>query len=196
MSSSIKFILISFCLLLAACGSDEQSTSSSQPSTATETAASQADVAVPPGPELGSFGVDLSSRDLTIKPGDDFFRYANGHWLDTFELPADRSNYASFNKLRDRSDERVRTIIDDLASAEPTQGSLEQKIADYYRSFMNAESLNSRGISPLSPGLAKIDRIASIADLITAFGNSSLDVTSTPLDFGVDTDRIDRKSVV
>lgn len=191
MSSSIKFILLSICLWLAACGAEDQSTGSSQSGTGTEPTASQAVAATPSTPELGDFGVDLSSRDLSVKPGDDFFRYANGHWLDTFELPADRSNYASFNKLRDRSDERVRTIIDELASAEPTPGSLEQKIADYYRSFMDADALNSRGISPLRPVLAKIDRIETIAELITAFGNSSLDVTSTPLDFGVDTDRVD-----
>jgi len=54
-------------------------------------------------PELGSFGIDLSQQDPTTKPGDDFFRFANGKWLDEFELPADRSNYGSFSVLGDRS---------------------------------------------------------------------------------------------
>ncbi len=96
MSSSIKFISISFCLWLAACGAEDQSASSSQSSTADAPATSQSEISAPTTPELGSFGVDLSSRDLTIKPGDDFFRYANGRWLDTFELPSARSWYMSF----------------------------------------------------------------------------------------------------
>ncbi|NQV69398.1 MAG: M13 family peptidase [Pseudohongiella sp.] len=199
MSSSIKFILLSLCLALASCSSEESSEESSQESSeqgsqqpSSDTSQTSAgDTTAATKPELGSFGVDLSSRDLTIKPGDDFFRYANGRWLDTFELPSDRSRYMSFDKLIDRSDEQVRGIIDDLASTEPTRGSLEQKIADYYLSFMNTEALNASGISPLRPGLAKIASIETIADLVTAFGNSSLDVTAAPLDFGVDTDRID-----
>ena len=123
MSSPSKFLSICFCLALASCGSEEPSSSASPSSTANEIVANQSPGATAATPELGSFGVDLTSRDLSVKPGDDFFRYANGHWLDTFELPADRSTYASFNKLRDRADERVRSIIDDLTSAEPTQGS-------------------------------------------------------------------------
>ena len=53
-------------------------------------------------PELGNFGVYLSQQDPNTKPGDDFFRFANGKWLDEFELPADRSNYGSFSVLGDR----------------------------------------------------------------------------------------------
>ena len=63
-------------------------------------------------PELGAWGIDLSARDLSVKPGADFFRYANGHWLDTVEIPEDRSRYGSFDMLRERSDEQVRAILD------------------------------------------------------------------------------------
>ncbi|MEC9223634.1 MAG: M13 family peptidase, partial [Pseudomonadota bacterium] len=79
-------------------------------------------------PELGNFGIDLSSQDSSVQPGDDFFRFANGMWLDNFNLPADRSSYGSFTVLSDRSDQYVRVIIDDLSSAEPAVGSIEQKI--------------------------------------------------------------------
>ena len=62
-------------------------------------------------PELGSFGIDMSYQDAETKAGDDFFRYANGRWLDTFELPASRSSYGSFTVLSDRSDQRVSGIL-------------------------------------------------------------------------------------
>ncbi|PCH63064.1 MAG: peptidase M13 [SAR86 cluster bacterium] len=187
MSSFSKLSTLSTLLLLAACGADE---GASTPSSAEYETAPMAQVESAT-PELGSFGVDLSSRDDRVKAGDDFFRYSSGLWLESFEIPADRRRYVSFDKLRDRSDERVRSIIDDLSSTEPAQGSMEQKIGDYYSSFMAVESLNELGINPIQPTLAKIDRINSVAELVQAFGNSSLDVTSSPIDFGIDADRAD-----
>ncbi|MDT8427310.1 MAG: M13 family metallopeptidase [Pseudomonadales bacterium] len=141
-------------------------------------------------PELGSWGVDLSARDLSVEPGDDFFRYANGHWLDNFEIPADRSNHGAFNALRDRSDERVRLIIEELISSEPVAGSMEQKIGDYYRSFMDTETLNELGTSPVAALLSRIDSIQTRADLVDAFGRSELEGSSSPFGFGVSPDRI------
>jgi putative endopeptidase len=191
MSSSLKLLALPLLGLLTACGSDESSVA--MPET-TETIQAPTEIATSSGPELGNFGVDLTSRDMEVKPGDDFFRYASGHWINTFELPADRSRYVSFDKLRDRSDERVRVIIDELTSSEPEQNSLGQKIADYYSSYMNVDDLNSQGINPLRPGLARIASIETVADLITAFGNSTLEVTSTPLDWGIDSDRVEPDS--
>jgi len=130
-------------------------------------------------PELGSFGIDLSQQDPTTKPGDDFFRFANGKWLDEFELPADRSNYGSFSVLGDRSDQRVNEIIDELASAEPPAGSIEQKISDYYLSYMNTATLDARGITPLRESLAKLAQIDSKEALTEALGRAQLDATAS-----------------
>lgn len=189
MSTSIKALMIPSLLLIAACSSDEPQApqiTNSEPSA--ETAPEMAATATP---ELGSFGVDMSTQDTSIAPGDDFFRYANGQWLNTFELPADRSNYGSFTVLSDRSDERVRTIIDDLTSIEPASGSLEQKISDYYLSYMDTDGLNAKGISPLLPGLATLSEIASIAELTSAFGRAQIDNTASPFSYGVGADRSD-----
>ena len=68
----------------------------------------------PSRPELGTFVVDLGNRDLSTKPGDDFNRYVNGHWLDTYELKDYESSFGAFNSLRDRSEAQVKAIIDDL----------------------------------------------------------------------------------
>ena len=140
-------------------------------------------------PELGSFGIDMSYQDAETKAGDDFFRYANGRWLDTFELPASRSSYGSFTVLSDRSDQRVRGIIEDLSQAEPPQGSIEQKISDYYLSYMNINTLNDRGIGPLQDGLSRLREIDSRDELVTAFGRSFIENTATPFGFYVGADR-------
>lgn len=152
----------------------------------------QASVPAPkPTPELGDFGIDLSQQDPAIKPGDDFFRFANGKWLEEFELPADRSNYGSFTVLGDRSDQRVNAIIDELAAAEPAAGTIEQKISDYYLSFMNTEALDARGISPLRESLAALAEIDTKAELIAALGRSQLDATASPFGWYIGADRRD-----
>ncbi|PCJ25208.1 MAG: peptidase M13 [SAR86 cluster bacterium] len=191
MTSIIKFLLISISVILASCGSEETSISEPSTSNSDALATSGSEQVSAVKPELGSFGIDLSSQDTNTKPGDDFFRFANGLWLDTFELPADRSNYGSFNKLGDKSDERVQTIIEDLSSLEPTRGSLEQKISDYYLSYMDTDTLNELGISPLRAGLAALAEIDSVEKLVAAFGRSQIDNTASPFSFSVSADRSD-----
>ena len=191
MSSAPKLLFATLFSILLGCGAEE--TPSSPTSSNSETTANAVSPAgnTPAGPELGSFGIDLSHQDPNTRPGDDFFRYTNGLWLDTYELPADRSNYGSFAVLSDRSDQRVRTIIDDLTAIEPSPGSMEQKISDYYLSFMNTEILNELGISPLLPGLAALAEIDTRDELITAFGRSQIDNTASPFGFYIGTDRSD-----
>ena len=169
-------------LLLVACGAEE---------TPAVGEAAPVPEAAAPTPELGSFGIDLSNQDASVRPGDDFFRYANGRWLDSFELPADRSDYGSFSVLADRSDQRVRSIIEDLADLEPAQGSIEQKINDYFLSYMDTARLNELGMGPLLPGLAAVDAIADREQLVTAFGRAQLDNTASPFAFFIGADRGD-----
>ncbi|MEO0834122.1 MAG: M13 family peptidase, partial [Pseudomonadota bacterium] len=58
------------------------------------------------GPELGVFGVKTEDMDLSVAPGDDFFQYVGGKWMDSFEIPSDRSSYGSFTVLAERSEQR------------------------------------------------------------------------------------------
>lgn len=143
----------------------------------------------PQKPELGSFGVDLTNRDLSARPGDDFFRYANGSWIDSYEMPADQGRYGAFNSLRERSDERIQAIIEELAGTGVSAGSMEQKIADYFANYMDTEALNALGIEPLRPGLAKIAEIENVAQLTRAFGRFQLDSTPTPFAYFIGADR-------
>lgn len=183
---------LSIAAVLVACGGEEPTPTSTASNQTAPTAAPAAQPEAATGqPELGSFGIDLSNQDTSVRPGDDFFRYANGLWLDTFELPADRSNYGSFTVLSDRSDERVRTIIDDLSGMEPAAGTVEQKIADYFLSYMNTDVLNDLGIAPLRPGLNTLAEIDTREELIHGFGRSQIDNTFSPFGFFVGADRSD-----
>jgi putative endopeptidase len=75
--------------------------------------AQQADLAasVPHVVHFGTWGVDISTRDLSVRPGDDFQRYASGKWMDTHEIPADKSQNGIGSELADRNQEQLRAIV-------------------------------------------------------------------------------------
>ena len=74
-------------------------------------------------------GIDTSGRDDSVRPQDDFYRAWNGGWLDTFEIPADKAEYASFTKLHDEAQEQLKTIIEELAQTQPPVETSAGKIA-------------------------------------------------------------------
>ena len=159
-------------------------------------AASSAIAAGPSGkPQLGSFGVDLSARDPAVKPGDDFNRYASGHWIDTYELKDYESSYGSFNELRDRAEEQVHALIEGLqAQKDLAPGSNGQKLRDYYASYMDRTARDAAGIAPLRPVLDRIAAIDTKEKLVAAFGSAGIDGSNTPLGLYVGTDRMDPDS--
>jgi predicted metalloendopeptidase len=120
-------------------------------------------------------GIELANMDTSVRPQDDFFRYVNGTWLDTTEIPADRTNTGVFMDLRDKAREDVKAIIEDVASKTDLEpGSDEQKVADLYNSFMDTEHLNQLGMSSLEEELARIDAIADKDELSAYFARSGI----------------------
>jgi len=117
------------------------------------------EVAADVEPTLRS-GIDTSYIDPSIRPGDDFFAYMNGKWVEEFELPADKSNYGTFTMLRDKSQEDVKAIIDMAATGDFKRGTDEQKVGDLYKSYLDKETRNTLGAAPLQP---EFDRIAAIS---------------------------------
>ncbi|HJW47247.1 MAG TPA: M13 family metallopeptidase, partial [Lysobacter sp.] len=143
-------------------------------------------------PVLGTFGVDLTAQDTTVKPGTDFNRYVNGHWLDSYQLKDYETSYGSFNMLRDQSEAQVHAIIEELQQRNDlARGSEAQKLRDYYASYMDRATRDAAGIAPLKPVLKKIGGIETKGELIAAFANADLDGSSTPVRFGVELDRKD-----
>ncbi len=114
-------------------------------------------------------GLVLENMDTSVHPGDDFFRYMNGGWVDRTEIPADKARYGGFGILRDESQERVRDIIEESASGDFPEGSDEQKVGDLYQSYMDMETRNSLGTDPLQPELDRIAEIENHDDLAVYF---------------------------
>lgn len=136
------------------------------------------------GPEpatLGS-GIDTQYMDTSTKPGDDFFRYMNGEWLDETEIPADKSNYGGFIILADEAQENIKAIIEESATGDFAKGSDEQKVGDLYKSYLDLEARNARGLEPLQPELARIRALSSHDEVTRYFARGSIYGVSMPMD--------------
>ncbi|MEZ9140420.1 MULTISPECIES: M13 family metallopeptidase [unclassified Shewanella] len=140
--------------------------------------------------ELGDFGVDLTARNEAVKPGDDFFMYASGTWYDNFEMPADKTRYGAFTALGERSEQQVKEIIDDIASRSDLNAE-EQLIADFYQSYMDTDTINKLGISPIQGTLDTITAIKNTDDLTQVFGNAWLTDAESPISGGMWFNRLD-----
>ena len=100
------------------------------------------------GPKLGKWGVDLTSLDKAVKPGDNFFLYVNGGWLKDAQIPADRSSTGSFQDLQILSEDRLKTIVADLKKTPDNRLSAEQrKLRDLYDAFMDTGAIEARGLN-------------------------------------------------
>ena len=145
-------------------------------------------VAPPPAPSLGS-GLDPDGFDRGVRPQDDLFRFVNGRWLESTQIPPDRSNYGSFTLLDDEAQANVRAIVEEAANAPAKEpGSDAQKIGDFYLSFMDTARADSLGLAPLAAELKRIDAIASAADVNRYFGYSQRIGIAHPIWFIVDQD--------
>jgi putative endopeptidase len=134
----------------------------------------------------GSFGLDLSARDKSVKPGDDFYRYASGHWLDTQQIPADRARWGPMDQLAELTDERVHRLIEQLPRDAPA-GSLQQKVGDFYRAFLDQSAIDAAGLQPARPALDAIANARTYADIATLMGRPDLNLDS-PLGIGISID--------
>ena len=132
-------------------------------------------------------GLDLPSFDRSVRVQDDLFRSVNGSWIKNTEIPADKSYYGSFIKLRDLSDQRVRAIVEELAAKPQAKGSVQDKIAAFYSAYVDTAAIEKAGLAPLQPLLASIDAIQSSKELATWLGRMQ-GVVNGPVALGVDPD--------
>lgn len=162
-----KFLSAIAMLALVACGQQQADQSE------TTAAAPQALIS----------GIDTQDMDKSVRPGNDFFMYMNGAWVAETEIPEDKASYSRFAYLNDEAQENVKVIIEESANGDFAKGTDEQKVGDLYKSFMDMETRNARGLEPLQPELDRIAAISDYDDLAVYFGEAVIRNLDAP--FGI-----------
>ena len=150
--------LLSACALLAGCNSSPKTDAAG---------GTKADAAT-------YHGVDMAALDTTVKPGEDFYRFANGNWLKKHDIPATESMWGVDNILTEQSNADVRAILETSAKADAAAGSAQQLIGALYASVMDSAQADKLGYAPLKPLLAEIAALKSTADLPAYLGKANL----------------------
>jgi putative endopeptidase len=140
-------------------------------------------------PQVGTFGFDVAGMDVSVKPGDDFVAYANGKYLATLEIPADKTSFGMASGLNDLSQQRTRSIIEKAAASNAAPGSEAQKVGDFYASFMDEAAIEAKGIAPLKPKLDAIAAIRTKADYAELVGRNFRLGVPGPIFMGIGPDR-------
>ncbi len=142
-------------------------------------------------------GIDKSLFSEKVSPGENFYKYANQKWLETTQIPGDKSDYGIFTILNDQTREQVRELIEESAAKNSSKGSAAQKVGDLYRSVTDMQSRNKARISPIEPLAATIDAATSKADLAKVLGRLSRNGVYGPFAsfVGVDAKKSDQYTV-
>ncbi len=163
--------------LLAACATPAPNAKApAEPPASPPVPVTQAAPAPAPAPEArpayGTFGFDVAGMDASARPGDSFYRHANGTWLDKTEIPADRSSFGMFTRLVEETAQRNRALIEEAARSEAPAGSEARKMGDLFASFMDEAAIEARGLAPLKPELERIAAISQRRELAVALGET------------------------
>ena len=144
-----------------------------------------------PGMTLAQRDLDTAAFDRDVRAQDDLFLHVNGTWLKNTEIPSDKSNYGSFTKLADLSQERIRELIEAVSKVTHDKGTDKQKVGDFYRSFMDTAAVEAAGLQPIAEELDKIDAIDSKEAMIAHVGYLQTVQIGSPIGFGVSQDAKD-----
>jgi len=143
----------------------------------------------PEKPQYGTWGFDLDGADTSTKAGDDFFRYANGKWIDKTQIPPDKPAYSLRLAMTDLTDKRLHEMMETFGAKpadRPT--SLEEKVGAFYHSFMDEARVESLAERAIGPELTEIKSAKSRDELATLMGRATTDFESSLFGFGIDVD--------
>jgi putative endopeptidase len=141
--------------------------------------------------QFPGWGADPADLDPAVKPGDDFDAYVNGKWKAKTRIPTKYPTYGVTTNLRIGAERDVRSIIDDLAAGRNAPGSVEQRVADMYRAFLDTEAINRAGLAPVKPRLDRIAAVKSYEELAALWAENGY---PAPMGEGVSIDPGDPKS--
>src|SRR6266702_5904349 len=137
--------------------------------------------------------LDANSRDSSVKPGDDFFNYANGTWIKRTEIPPEYSRWGAFNELIERNSDALHTIAE-KASKTPVDPKLSpetQKVGDYYASGMDEKMIEAMRTKPLQDEFNKIEMIKDRQDVLAEIAHLHAIGVNAFFDFGAGQDAKD-----
>src|SRR5476649_322352 len=129
-----------------------------------------------------------TDRDTTVKPGDDFFQYANGAWLKKNPIPAAYSSWGIGRVVQEELRDRLKKINEDALKANGAKGSSTQKIGDFYYSGMDTVDIEKQGLSPLKAELDKIDQVKDTKGLLDEFAHLQTIGVTTPIGADIEQD--------
>jgi predicted metalloendopeptidase len=121
------------------------------------------------GTELG---INTAAMDKSVKPGDDFYNYANGAWMAKTEIPADRSSVGAFLMADKVREQNTRALFDEILKSNADANSTEGKIANYYKAYLDTAAIDRAGMAPAKADLAAISGIADKSQLSAAIGKT------------------------
>ncbi len=110
--------------------------------------------------------IDPANMDLSVKPGDNFFEYANGTWLKNNPIPAKETRWGSFGILGQDNTDRLLKILKEVSSSTHPAGTLEQRVGDLYASGMDTVAIEKLGYDPIKPMLSRIDKISDLNGVV------------------------------
>ncbi len=154
--------------------------------------ATAADLPSSTKPAQAVTGIDLQYMDKGVRAQDDFFKFVNGKWLSTMEIPADKSSWGSFAKLRDDTLAQLRGIIEGAAKDDKAAADSEtRKVGDMYASFMDEKKLEELGLKPLDAELARIAAVTDKKQLPALMAHLNSLGVDTPYTFSIHLDAKD-----
>ena len=133
--------------------------------------------------------IDPANMDKSVKPGDDFFEYANGNWIKENIIPAKETRWGSFNILHQENTDRLSGILKEVSKTAHPQGSLEQRVGDLYASGMDSVAIEQRGYQPITADLSRVNKVSSVNDVVNeVVYERTHGERGTLFDFGVEQD--------
>src|SRR5205807_8546264 len=134
----------------------------------------------PARPQYGAWGFDLAGADTKTKPGDDFFRYANGAWIDKTQIPPDKPAYSLRLAMTDLTEQRLHEMMEALAAkTKDNPTTLEEKVGTFYHSFMDESRVEQLGAKAIEQELADIKNAKSRDELAALMGRTTTNFESS-----------------
>ena len=138
-----------------------------------------------------SSGIALEYMDSSVRPQDDFYRYVNGHWLASAQIPADRGRWGTYDEMREQINARLRQLLEAMLKDPGPADSERHKLAVLYGSFLDEKSINALGLKPLQSALRRISDFGSRSDIAAQIAWSNRHGVGAPFDFDVTVDHKD-----